>query len=239
MLDRITPTHRPEGRANGTQSWRSLLFMHWPVPVDVMRRLVPEPLELDLWEGTAYIGVVPFKMQRVRPKWLPPAFAFEFLEANVRTYVYHGNQPGVYFFSLEAASALAVWCARQFWGLPYYYAHMNTHEENEIIQYESVRRHSGAKHKVRYRIGEKLGPTQPETLEFFFLERYVLFVERQRQLLAGRVYHQPYPAHLAEVLSIEDELMLASGFEYTNELPHFAHYSPGVDVETFDLQPVS
>lgn len=235
MLDRISPTNRPQGKPGGSQKWRSLLFMHWPVPVDMLRSLVPDSLELDLWNGTAYVGVVPFEMHDVRPKWLPSALAFRFLETNVRTYVYSGDRPGVYFFSLEAASGLAVWVARNFWGLPYYHANMSVRHEQDVVHYQSIRRSSGARHQVSYRVGEHLGPSQPESLEFFFLERYLLFVERDGQLYSGQVYHRPYPASRAEVLALEDDLLLASGFDCGSQLPEHVHYSSGVDVEIFDL----
>ena len=124
VIDRVSPTHRPSGPARGYQQWRSLLFLHWPVPINVLRLLVPAELELDLLDGVAYVGVVPFVMQGVRPRWWPQRGAFEFLETNVRTYVHHQGRPGVYFFSLDAASRLAVWAARRFWGLPYFHAEM-------------------------------------------------------------------------------------------------------------------
>ena len=122
-MDRLSPTYQPNRKVGGHQKWRQLLFMHWPVPIEELRPLVPERLSLDLWEGKAYLGVVPFIMRDVAPWWLPSFFAFNFLETNLRTYVHlDGEEPGVYFFSLDAASRLAVWAARMGWGLPYFYA---------------------------------------------------------------------------------------------------------------------
>lgn len=237
MIDRFEPTRRPQRKAAGYQKWRSLLFMHWPVPVETLRPLVPAALELDLHDGVAYVGVVPFAMQEVRPRWCPSALAFSFLEANVRTYVYHGDQPGVYFFSLEAASWLAVHVARQFWALPYYHADMNLQREADTVCYQSVRRNSTVRHQVRYRVGDLLGPSQPETLEFFLLERYLLFVERQSKIFVGQVNHAPYPAQAAEVLHLEDDLLQAAGLDGGAGPPALVHYSSGVDVEVFDLRP--
>ena len=211
--------------------------MHWPVPVDVLRPLVPASLELDLHDGVAYVGVVPFLMQGVRTRWMPPALGFTFLEANVRTYVHHREQPGVYFFSLEAASYLAVWVARQFWGLPYYHADMSLTDEGDSFLYDSIRRGSKVRHQVRYRLGDRLGPSEPGTLEFFFLERYLLFVERRNQVYVGQVHHEPYPAQLAEVLQLDDGLLQAAGLDCAAVPPAFTHYSAGVDVQIFDLRP--
>ncbi len=210
--------------------------MHWAVPAADLRRLVPASLELDLYDGVAYIGVVPFAMQGVRPAWCPASLAFEFLETNVRTYVTHGDQPGVYFLSLEAASTLAVWAARRFWALPYYYARMQMERHGDEVTYESARRRSKATHRVRYRIGDTVPASQPGTLQFFFLERYLLFVERHGQLYTGQVHHTPYPARRAEVLEIRDRLLPAAGIAGCDGPPAFAHYSEGVDVEVFALQ---
>lgn len=235
MIDRTAPTRRPSGPARGFQQWRSLLFIHWEVAEETLRHLVPRSLDLDLLDGKAYVGVVPFAMEGVRPAWCPRFAAFRFLETNVRTYVIHRGRPGVYFFSLDAASRIAVWAARKFWGLPYFDATMEMRVEEEEVFYET-RRPDGPHHRVRYRWGEPLGSSREGTAEFFFLERYLLFVERQNQILAGQVHHSPYPAHQAEILEVNDSLMDAAGLAKLSETPCFVHYSPGVDVEIFDLR---
>ncbi len=237
-IDRINPARRPSGRCRGYQNWRSLLFMHWPVAVETLRALVPSDLDLDFYEDRAYVGVVPFGMQGVRPAWCPKTLAFKFLETNVRTYVCYRGKPGVYFLSLEAASRLAVWTARTFWGLPYHYAQMSFTEEGDAFCYQSRRTSSGAIHKVRYRPGERLGSLNPDSLDYFVLERYILFAEHRGQLHAGQVHHTPYPAQHAEVLEVEDQLLEAAGLGGCSGLPVFAHYAAGVDVEVFDLKPV-
>src|SRR5262245_4554326 len=107
-------------------SWHDLLFAHWPVPVAAMRALVPAPLEVDTFDGAAWIGVVPFRMTRVGPLWLPPIPGVSsFAELNVRTYVTRDDKPGVWFFSLDAANPLAVRTARRFFHLPYFHAAMS------------------------------------------------------------------------------------------------------------------
>lgn len=238
MIDRLKPTQRPARSVHGYQKWRSLLFMHWPVPVDLMRSVVPSCLELDLYDGVAYVGVVPFMMEGVRPRWWPETLAFSFLETNVRAYVHHGDQPGVFFLSLEASSQLAVWFARKFWGLPYYYAKMKLDRDGDDIWYKSERAGSDVSHAVHYRVGDWLGPSQLGSLEFFFLERYLLFVERGERVYAGQVHHSPYPAQQVEVLAVEDGLVQAAGLGQPNGLPTLAHYASGVDVEVFGLVPV-
>src|SRR5438094_831037 len=126
LIDRLAPARRPDAIAVGTQRWRDLLFLHWPVPEAALRPVVPAALEIDLHEGTAYVGLVAFAMQDVRFRGMPDALALEFLETNVRTYVTRaGGDPGVFFFSLDAASRLAVHVARATFGLPYYPARMS------------------------------------------------------------------------------------------------------------------
>jgi uncharacterized protein len=235
-IDRISPSRRPNRTAWGWQRWRKLLFMHWPVPVDAMRAAVPESFDLDLHEGTAYVGVVPFAMEGVRPRILPELAALDFLETNVRTYVVRNGEPGVYFFSLEAASRLAVLAARAAFSLPYHHARMQLHESAGIVRYVTRRAGSGAHHDVRYRVGEHLGASKPGTLEHFLLERYLLFTERGTAVLRGHVHHVPYPAHRAEVLDVQDLLVEAAGLPGVTGLPLHAHYSPGVDVEVFALE---
>jgi uncharacterized protein YqjF (DUF2071 family) len=235
-VDRIAPTRRPGGKVVGYQNWRALAFLHWAVPVADLRRVVPSPFALDLYEGMGLVGIVPFVMRDVRPSWWPRVLAFNFLETNLRTYVVCNNRPGVYFFSLEANSRLAVWAARSSFSLPYHHARMQMTESGGEVDYLTRRDGSAPSHHVRYRVGEPLGPSRPGTLEHFLLERYLLFVQRREQLLAGQVYHSPYPAHTLHVAEVQDELVAAAGLPAVSAPPLFAHYSPGVDVEVFPLR---
>lgn len=236
MIDRISPTNRPDRVAAGYQSWRSLLFMHWPVPVEELRPLVPNSLEIDTHDGIAYVGLVPFAMNHVRPRWAPKLVGFNFLETNVRTYVTHGDDPGVYFFSLDAASRIGVWTARTFWGLPYFHAEMSLEKTGDAVAYESNRTASRTAHRSKCNLGDPLPMSEPDSLEFFFLERYLLFLENRNKLYCGQVHHTPYPAQLAQVTELDDQLLAAAGFANCSDLPDYAHYSSGVDVEIFALQ---
>ncbi|MFT5681154.1 MAG: hypothetical protein ACI8RZ_002060 [Myxococcota bacterium] len=238
MIDRISPTQRPDGRAAGWQSWRELLFAHWPVPVDVLRPLIPERLSIDTYDGQTFIGLVPFAMQGVRPRWLP--FGMDFLETNLRAYVHlDGQGPGVWFFSLEASSWLAVQAARIGWSLPYHHATMRTCREGALVDYRTTRlSNPEAMLSVQYEVGQSLGPSVPGSLEHFLLERYLLYSERGGKLLRGQVHHTPYPAHAANIVSLTEGIVSAAGLPPTLEPPSIVHCSPGVDVEVFDLRPV-
>src|SRR2546425_10260967 len=120
-IDRLSPTLRPNGRRAMFQRWADLLFLHWIVPADQITPLLPPVLTLDTFEGHAYIGLVPFTMTGVRPVWAPPVAPLsDFHETNVRTYVHlKGRDPGVWFFSLDAANTIAVRIARAVCKLPY------------------------------------------------------------------------------------------------------------------------
>lgn len=213
--------------------------MHWSVPVDILRQLVPPELELDLYENQAYLGVVPFEMEGVRPWWWPRSCAMSFLETNLRTYVVCNGRPGIYFFSLEASSRLAVVAARVGWGLPYYYARASVKRTGDTIEYHTRRPRNGPSHSVRYRVDSELDLSEPGTLQHFFLERYLLFVKRAGKIFSGSVHHVPYPAFDAKVLEVQDELIAAAGFPAAVILPEFVHFSPGVDVEVFPLAQVA
>lgn len=235
-IDRLAPTRRPEGPAAGYQRWRDLLFLHWPMPIDTVRALVPPQLSLDLWQGQALVGLVPFRMEGVRP-WqvVPEVAAFAFPETNVRLYVHHRGRPGVYFLSLDAASWLAVKAARALWSLPYHHASMSCERSGELVRYRS-RRASGASLMAACRAADPLPGAAPDSLEFFLLERYLLFVSRRGRILAGQVHHAPYPVRTVAVTELQQNLVVAAGLPAPVGAPTFAHFSDGVDVEIFALR---
>lgn len=240
-IDRLAPTRRPSAPVVMYQSWRSLLFLHWEVDPDALRRLIPPHLELDLFEGRALVGLVPFTMRAVRPAWLPalPWLSY-FHETNVRTYVHNqGRDPGVWFFSLEAANPIAVHLARRFFHLPYHWATMSLQRDaTNAIHYTSrrrVRETPPPTTDIRARPTGTPRPAEPGTLDHFLLERYLLYAFDGSSLYQGQVYHHPYPAQSAEVLGIEENLLAAAGITRGGE--HLlAHYSEGVDVEIFPLK---
>ena len=130
--------------------WSELLFAHWAVEPEVLRPFIPAGLELELFEGRAWIGLVPFRMSDVAPRMVPavPGIS-EFLELNVRTYVTTGGKRGVWFFSLDAASRLAVRAARTFFHLPYYHADMDLQVDGAKVSYRSERRSGAARRPTR------------------------------------------------------------------------------------------
>jgi hypothetical protein len=212
--------------------------------VESIQALVPAGLTVDTFEGRAYVGVVPFTMRDVAPWWSPPVPGISnFHELNVRTYVHHeGRNPGVWFFSLDAAKLIAVLAARAAWHLPYYWAAMRLKIDGDEVYYRSTRRWPEPKpadFEARYRIGKATGSAEPGTFDHFLAERYVLFsAPGPGPLKIGRVHHRPYPLHHAEVMEWRESMVTAAGLPEPQGKPHVL-YSPGVDVEVFALDPVS
>ena len=239
MIDRIAPTQRPDLPIAGWQGWRSLLFIHWPVDIATLREQVPADLELDLLDGKAYVGIVPFVMQDVRPGWLPKSLSLNLLETKLRTYVIYRGKPGVYFFSLDANSWLAVQAARWGWGLPYHHARLDLEQRDEAYHYQLRRRRSNVELQVRYQPTTMLGASRVDSAEHFLLERYLLFVRRGRHLFMGQVHHSPYPAQAVEIHSLRENMLANRQFRPLVQEPSFSHYASGVDVEIFPLRRVS
>lgn len=210
--------------------------MHWSFDPEVVRAIVPPELTLDLHEGKAWVGVVPFAMKDIRLAHTPSFTAIDFLETNVRTYVHHKGEPGVFFLSLEASSRLAVLGARTLWSLPYFHAEMSMSEADDVISYKSMRHTAEAPSlEARWRRPptERLQASTPGTFEHFLLERYYLFVRHRDRICKGIVHHTPYLAAPAEVLSLSQSLLTAAGLPPVERAPDCAHFSPGVTVETF------
>jgi len=215
--------------------------LHWELPVPALQALVPRALTIDTFEGRAYVGVVAFTMRDVSLRPFPRVpGARDFHELNVRTYVHHANRdPGVWFFSLDAASSLAVLAARASFHLPYFRASMRLVENGEQARYSSRRRWPRpipADFDATYRTGESLGPAPLGTLEHFLIERYRLFTRAPRDLRQALVRHPPYPLARAELSELAENVVSAAGLPAPAGAPHVL-YSAGVDVDVFALTP--
>ena len=213
------------------QRWRDLLFVHWPVPAERVRPLVPAALALDQHEERVWVTLIPFFIAESRPSWVPSALANAFLETNLRTYVRGPDgEPGIYFFSLEAASPIAVAGARLGFGLPYFLAAMSRQVSGDRIAYASRRRLGPpAQLAVTWTVGAPTGTAAPGR-EHFLIERYTLYVERRAGLFRGRVRHAPYPLRRATIETLSETLLAAAGLPAPDG-PPLCQHSPGVDVE--------
>lgn len=249
-IDRLARCRRPPGAAIGYQQWTDLLFVHWRVPSELLRPLIPQELELDTFDGDAWLGLVPFHMSRVRPAWFPAVpRVSDFHETNLRTYVhFRGRDPGVWFVSLDATSRLAVEVARWKWHLNYFLAEMAIERTDNSVRYSSSRTDTRSARRAQVditaRIGERQNSTpgvsvEPGSLEHFLAERYVLYAgKRDGRLLRGRVHHQPYPLRSAELVSLRQTLSAAAEVPVSAQPDHVL-YSEGVTVDIFPLQYVS
>jgi uncharacterized protein YqjF (DUF2071 family) len=195
------PWPLPPGRWTWRQQWCDLLFAHWPIPAETLRPLVPPLLEIQEFEGTSWVGVVPFRMRGVMRRPLPDVpWLSAFPELNLRLYVTCRGRPGVWFVSLDAGNPLAVWAARTFFHLPYFHADMNVESQGDGIRYRSVRRGSqrGVAFEATYRPTSPVNRAAPGSLEHFLTERYCLYAYTSRGgLFRTDVHHASWPLQAA------------------------------------------
>jgi uncharacterized protein YqjF (DUF2071 family) len=224
-----------------TMRWHDLLFLHWPVRPEVIRPLIPKGLELETFDGSAWIGIVPFRMTAVRPRHFPAVAALEFAELNVRTYVWTPGRSGVWFFSLDAASRLVVRAARSFYRLPYYDATIKVQSDGETIRYQSTRigrARAGAQFDVSYRPTGSAYRSAPETLERWLTDRYCLYaVDRAGRLGYADIHHQPWPLQAAEVELRVNTMTDPLEIKLPNT-PPVAHFARYLEVVAWGMVPV-
>src|SRR5579859_243164 len=223
-----SPRPLPSGRWVMTQRWNDLLFAHWPIPASAVAPLIPDGLQVDTFHGSAWLGVVPFWMDRI----------------NVRAYVrdQQTGMPGVYFLSLDANNLLAVLFARTVYSLPYYWAEMRLQQRSER-EFAFYSRRRGTKtpilFKARYR---GLGPTRKlvesrgGSLEYFLTERYCLFTRsRSGEPMRASVHHIPWPLEEAEAEIEQNDMAAAVGIRLPDDEP-VLHYSRRLAVYVWQLE---
>jgi uncharacterized protein YqjF (DUF2071 family) len=228
-------------RPVGHQSWRNLLFAHQPLAPDILGALVPRGLEIDTFDGTGWVTLIPFEIRASRPAGVPRALSVNFLEVNLRTYVRGpGGEPGIYFFSLEASSRLAAAGARLAYGLPYFAATIERHQDPDgaTIRYASRRRGSGAALAATWTVGPEAGTAALGSLDHFLIERYVLFAARAGRIYRARVRHRAYPLCGARVTALHESLTTAAGLPPFPPTPALVHHSAGVDVDLYWRRPL-
>lgn len=225
------------------QSWRDLLFLHFPVEPSVVQATLPAGLTVDTFSDAdgvekAWVGLVPFRMEGIRFRGQPAVPGLSaFPETNVRTYVHRdGADPGVWFYSLEAANPFACAYARQRYRLPYWWARMRMIRENDSIRYVSRRLRGGVGIRATWSLSEPIASAAPGSFEFFLVERYLLYAAIGSRLFSGRVHHAPYPLRAVASYDVEESLVCAAGLPESRFLHALA--SEGVDVEVFPLRPL-
>ncbi|MDS0293235.1 YqjF family protein [Halogeometricum luteum] len=211
--------------------WRDALFAHWPVAPETVAARLPNGLDVATFDGRAWLGVVAFAMEDIRPKGAP--FGLSFPELNLRTYVRRPGEDGhaVYFFNLDADDWLGVPVARRLYALPYYRADMRVRRRGEEIEFASHRTHRGAPaahFDATYRPTGEAFAAEPGTLEHFLTENY-RFYASGRTLVYGDIAHDPWPLREADAEFRTNTLFAANGFERPDADP-LLHHSSGADV---------
>lgn len=242
-LDAQGTAHRPWALPDRPWSiamrWLDLAFLHRPVRPALLRAHVPAGLELDTFDGSAWLGSVPFRMEGVRPRRMPavPGIS-DFPELNLRTYVTAQGKPGVWFFSLDVTGRLAVAIARTWFHLPYHRARMSSVERDAWIESTHARDERVA-FRARYRgIGAPFRAA-PGSLEAFLVERYCLYAsDRRGRILRGDVHHAPWTLQRAECELELDTLAAQVGLGAAGGDP-LAHFAHALDVVAWSLAPLA
>jgi len=238
-IDRLSLRNKPPGHAVMHQKWGKLLFMHWRIDERLLRPLIPEGLEIDTFDGSAWLAIVPFTMWDIRafPPHLPAVPKLNAMhELNVRTYVHLNGSPGVWFFSLDCNNATAVFGARTFYYLPYYNAEITLEQTGCAINYSSQRTDKpAANFRAQWNIGAPLPTTEPDSLEFFLTERYCLFSEHKGKVYRSRIHHQPWPLQTATLDSWSSTMIEALQLTEPAEQP-LLHYAEELAVDIWKLE---
>jgi uncharacterized protein YqjF (DUF2071 family) len=224
------------------QTWRHLLFAHWQVDVDVLARVVPPQLPLDLHDGTAWLGVTPFRVEGLRLRGTPPAPVISrFLEVNVRTYIDYGGRPGIYFLSLDANSRFAVAGARRTYRLPYFRARQSLSEDGGRFRFRSERVSAdgpAAELDGTFIASGARFEAKPGTLEHFLTERYCLYTLAEGGTVQrGEIHHPPWPLQPAHATIDVNTMASGYGLELAGE--PLAHYAGLQDVVLWAIEPLS
>lgn len=214
-----------------SMEWRSVLFAHWPVPVERIAESLPDGMTVDTFDGSAWLGIVPFRMADIRPRWSPVGRSFH--ELNLRTYVSVDGQPGVYFYNLDADDRAGVSIARSLFRLPYYSARMTVHRNGSQTRFKSVRTSDDAppaRFRASYEPTGLATTARSDTLARFLTERYRFYVADDRErIYYADIQHPPWELQPASVEFDRNDLFAANGFEEP-ESERVVHFSPGVDV---------
>lgn len=240
----LTQRFRPDERPAMYQSWQELLFLHWRYEASLIQKKLPAGLTVDTYDGHAWVAVVPFFMRNIRPWWFPAVPSISnFLELNVRTYVQDENGvPGVWFFSLNANNQIAVEWAKRWYFLPYHYSSMKAkwNQKSGAVNYQCHRWGTKANQQSSFEYAP-VGQTRNAkegTLEFFLVERYLMFmIRRDGSLASGQVYHTPYEICDADVTEWDGNFLEIDGLPVGDRSPDHALISRRADVEVFKIRP--
>lgn len=229
------PWPLPPGPWVARQTWHDVLFAHWPIAESALRPFVPDALEIQEFDGTAWVGLLPFRMTGVTPRWVPPMpWLSAFAEMNLRLYVSYRGRPGIWFVSLDAARAAAVWAARRFFHLPYFHARMRVRADGERIHYHS--RREATELAATYWPHGAPFEAAPGTLDHFLAERYCLYaITPAGALRTIEIHHHPWPLQRAGAEFDQNTVATSQGIAVGGE-PALLHFSRRLEVAFWPMR---
>jgi uncharacterized protein YqjF (DUF2071 family) len=224
------------------QWWDTLTFLHWRFDAAVVQRLLPGGLTVETFDGSAWVGLVPFFLRVALPRGPSLPWLSRFPETNVRTYVRGGDgSRGIWFFSLDAARLGAVVVARATYRLPYFWSRMAVERVGTRIDYRCRRRWPGprgAHSAASVEIGARFAADELGELDHFLTARWSLFAASPRGLVRAAAFHEPWPLHRARVVRLDDGLVAAAGLPPPRGEP-LVHHSPTIGVRLGAPVPVA
>jgi len=217
------PWELPEGKWRYYQEWNQAIFLHWKVDVKQLRELVPQELEIDLFEGDGWVSVVAFTMEKIRPRNLPPFSPISnFHELNIRTYVRYRGKPGVYFLSIEGGTKISCQVARKMSDLPYRYSAIKRNKNGYTAENKDYNDYLNLSFQIEKPILQK------STLDKWLTERYVLYQETSKFINEFEIHHEEWPIH--NIVLSKEVVNYPKFKKLLNSEPVKRHYSPGVKV---------
>lgn len=221
------PWSLPLGPWRYYQEWNDALFLHWKVPIDELTKLIPKDLTVDTFDGEAWISLVAFKMERIRPRYLPAISVIsDFYEINVRTYVTKDNKSGVYFLNIEAEKQISCFVARLLSGLPYTKANISTEKVGNVFRYSSTNRTKGFYLDLNFTVDKPIAHTSG--LHKWLTERYCLYLDQHQNIFRYETHHEPWKLYSVKISNLKIDYQIGN-IPLAKE-PAILQYSPGVKV---------
>ncbi|MFC4619557.1 YqjF family protein [Camelliibacillus cellulosilyticus] len=236
------PFPLPSKRYIMRQTWRNLLFLHWPIPFEKLRPHIPSSLQIDTFNGTAWIGIILFVLEGIYPRGISfISLTPKFPEINVRTYVKRDGKPGIYFMSIDVENWASLKIAKRWYRLPYHSAQISFRKEGRIFHCHSIRKGIGnnsISFEGKYAPVSEVYLSKKGTLDHWLTERYCLFSSKNKVgIYCGEIHHQPWPLQKAEIEVVKNTLFTPFHFDLSEVRP-IAYFSTGVDSLMWNIRKV-
>lgn len=224
------------------QTWKNVLFLHWPIPLEKLRPHIPTSLQIDTYKGTAWLGIILFVLEGIYPFGLSSiSLTPKFPEINVRTYVTYNGKPGIYFLSIDVDNWASLKIAKHWYHLPYHSAHISFQKEGESFHCHSVRRENRndpLSFHCKYASVSDVYAPKEGTLDHWLTERYCFYSSNNGvSIYCGEIHHQPWPLQKAKIELVNHTLFTPFHFDLPEEKP-VIHFSPGVDSLMWNIKKI-